>query len=185
MALPWPYLLADGSNLEQSVEITWTKADTDDKPAAEGLPLVVLPDLALVLDAADAQDSAAVIAALDGIGPQRLLCHIDATLGPVGPQCAAFAALQAALPEPIYDLELICRFDGQSPQDELADHAKAMLAAGFAPASVMICPAVDRQSTPPGSDWPACPPLDLIHRAAAMAFPDLTRGGGMVSFSPS
>lgn len=184
LALPWPYLLADGSRLEQSVEITWAKAETEDSAAVDDLPPAVLPDLALVLDAADAQDRAAVIAALDGIGPQRLLCHIDATLGPVGPQCAAFAALQAALPAPIYDLELICRFDGQSPQDALADHAKAMRAAGFAPASVMICPGVDRQSTPPGSPWPECPPLEQIHRAAATAFPDLTRGGGMVSFFP-
>lgn len=184
LALPWPYVLADGTAIDQTVQITWAPAPTADALAAERLPAAVLPDLALVLDAADAQDRAGVIAALDGIGPQRLLCHVDATRGPVGPQFAAFAALQAALPAPLYDLELICAFQAADPAPELADHAAALRAAGFAPASVMVCPAVDRQSTPPGSDWPACPPLDQIHRAAAAAFPDLPRGGGMASFFP-
>lgn len=184
LALPWPYVLGDGEVLEQAVQISWQQAPTETLDASATLPTVVLPDLALVLDATDARDPAAVIAALQGINPQRLLCHVDATLGDTPAQFAAFAALQAALLGPAYDLELICRFDDASPDAELADHASVMRAAGFAPASVMVCPSVDRQSTPPGSDWPACPALPDIHRAAALAFPNLPRGGGMASFFP-
>ena len=57
-----------------------------------------------------------------------------------------------------------------------------MDAAGFKPESVMLCPAVDRISTPPGSDWPKCPPLEEIHSASANTFGDLIRGGGMATF---
>ena len=54
--------------------------------------------------------------------------------------------------------------------------------AGLRLASVAVCPAVDRKSTPPGSAWPACPPLDEIYAAARAAFPGLPLGGGMFSY---
>ena len=56
-----------------------------------------------------------------------------------------------------------------------------MRRAGFAPDSVMVCPSVDRQSTPPGSDWPDCPPLEAVHAAARRAFAAPAMGGGMAS----
>jgi hypothetical protein len=34
-------------------------------------------------------------------------------------------------------------------------------------------------STPPGSSWPPCPPLDAVYRAARTAFPGVRLGGGM------
>ncbi|TIO00653.1 MAG: hypothetical protein E5X93_32115, partial [Mesorhizobium sp.] len=43
-------------------------------------------------------------------------------------------------------------------------------------------PSVDRQSTPPGSVWPACPPLENVYAAARRAFPGIRLGGGMFSF---
>jgi hypothetical protein len=41
---------------------------------------------------------------------------------------------------------------------------------------------VDRQSTPPGSAWPACPPLERVYAAARAAFPGLRLGGGSFSY---
>lgn len=46
----------------------------------------------------------------------------------------------------------------------------------------MISPSVDRQSTPPGSKWPDCPPLDEVYAAAHAAFPGIRIGGGMLSY---
>ncbi len=45
-------------------------------------------------------------------------------------------------------------------------------------------PSVDRQSTPPGSQWPACPPLEEVYAAARSAFPGVRHGGGMLSYLP-
>ncbi|TDH34882.1 hypothetical protein E2A64_14190 [Pseudohoeflea suaedae] len=186
LALPWPYEIADGETLSQSVEITWEADATAAAPAiSKGLKAARFPETALLLTPEDALRLAANREDFDIVSPQRLLCHVDASIAAAGPQIAAFAALQAVLPQPAYDLELICRFDGdRRPAEELAAHAAAMAESGFAPASVFVCPSVDRQSTPPGSEWPPCPPLDEIHAAAAEAFPDVARGGGMASFFP-
>lgn len=186
LALPWPYCIADGSVIRQAVEIRWEAA----APAAPVAPLrcvapdAVFPETALLLDAAEAArpDAPALIRQ---IGPQRLLCHLDAAAGDGLTELRAFADLQARLPECTFDLELIarCRPDGDLTA-EFTGHAADLARAGFHPASVMVCPAVDRQSTPPGSDWPACPPLEAIHRAARAAFAGIALGGGMASFFP-
>ena len=54
----------------------------------------------------------------------------------------------------------------------------------FCPDSILVCPSVDRQSTPPGSVWPECPPLEEIYRTASEVFSNSYLGGGMVSFFP-
>jgi hypothetical protein len=57
-----------------------------------------------------------------------------------------------------------------------------MRSAGFSPGAIFISPAVDRQSTPPGSQWPECPPLEDVYAAARAAFPGMRLGGGMLSY---
>lgn len=182
LALPWPYVIADGEVLEQSVEITWEGCKTRPIASRPAPKDARFPEMALVLDAVDATRMSDNPGDLDLVRPQRILCHVDAESGPVSPQVEAFAKAQAARPDVAYDLELICRFDGaQTPEAELQAHADAVATSGFAPASVLVVPSVDRQSTPPGSEWPECPPLAEVHAAAARAFPGLVRGGGMAS----
>ncbi|SEC65430.1 hypothetical protein [Rhodobacter sp. 24-YEA-8] len=184
LALPWPYQLTGADTLRQSVTLSWSGAGIAAKAAPVAIPAgTVFPDLALVVTPDEARNpEAAQMLAL--VAPQRILAHVDATrTEPVSSQLAAFAALQVAYPAGIYDLELICRFRGD-PVPELTSHARDLGASGLAVASVFVCPSVDRQSTPPGSAWPDCPPLDQIHAAAARAFPGIKRGGGMASFFP-
>lgn len=196
LALPWPYRIADGVALKQAVELTWTAAKLrpSASPTAHSKPRAkarleqpkitgVFPEMALVLTPQDARRLAASPSDIMVVNPQRLLCHLDATLGETQAQFASFAAAQAACPDHAYDLELICRCPCD-PAEELQSLAVEMRDSGFVPASILICPSVDRQSTPPGSDWPACPPLEQVHAAAAQAFPQVRRGGGMVSFFP-
>ncbi|WP_374302926.1 hypothetical protein [Paracoccus sp. (in: a-proteobacteria)] len=187
LALPWPYAIADGEELRQAVRISWT-------PALTGKPVPLIraevsdahfPETALVLTAADARRAGANPDDLRLIGAQRVLCHLDIAAGHGLAELQAFAALQAALPRLAYDLELIAACPPDSDLDaEFAGHAADLAASGLRPASIMTCPAVDRQSTPPGSDWPPCPPLDQVHGAARRAFPGVTLGGGMASFFP-
>ena len=46
-------------------------------------------------------------------------------------------------------------------------------------------PVVDRQSTPPGSAWPDCPPLEEVYAAARRAFPEIRSVAGCSAISPS
>lgn len=187
LALPWPYTIRDGQALRQTVRVTWTPAPAAAPvpPIRAQLPGAAFPETALALTAADARRAAANPDDLRRTGAQRVLCHLDIAAGHGLAELQAFAVLQAAVPGLAYDLELIaaCPPDGDLDA-EFTGHAADLAALGLRPASVMICPAVDRQSTPPGSDWPPCPPLEAIHAAARRAFPGVVLGGGMASFFP-
>lgn len=187
LSQPWPYLLEDGGRFDQSVTVTWRH-----HPAARRVPsprpLVKhprFPQTAILLTGAQARRACADPTPLRVVAPQRLLCHLDASAGPIDADLQAFAALQVICPGPAFDLELICACPpGVDPQVEMMAHADALAASGLRAASVMVTPAVDRYSVPPGSDWPACPPLAQIYNAARRAFPDCPLGGGVASFFP-
>lgn len=186
LALPWPYQIADGTTQRQTVRLRWHPAQQARiiAPLRPRWTAPHFPATALVLTGAEAASPGAA-ALLRQIAPQRLLCHFDATADHGPAELAAFAGLQAALPETAFDLELIALCPpGGDLAAEFAGHARAVAAAGLHPASIMVCPAVDRQSTPPGSDWPPCPPLTAIHAAARTAFAGQVIGGGMASFFP-
>lgn len=186
LALPWPYVLAEGSRLEQSVSIRWQHRPAvaaQPSPAAS-VDKARFPQTALLMTAPEAARAAANPDPLQTIGPQRLLCHLDAA-GDIQADLAAFAALQARVPEVAFDVELIAACPPDvDPALEFMAHAEAMRASGLQAASVMITPAVDRRSTPPGSDWPPCPPLADILSAARRAFPEMPLGGGVAAFFP-
>lgn len=187
LALPWPYAIRDGEELRQAVRITWTLASATEPvaPIRAQVSGAAFPETALVLTPADARRATANPDDLRQIGGQRVLCHLDIAAGHGLAELQAFAALQAVLPDLAYDLELIAACPPDSDLDaEFAGYAADLAASGLRVASIMICPSVDRQSTPPGSDWPPCPPLEAIHAAARKAFPGITLGGGMASFFP-
>lgn len=187
LALPWPYVITDGTVMRQAVRLRWRPSEA--RPVVPTIRAEVtaprFPQTALVLTAAEAAQAGETPDLLRSIAPQRLLCHFDAAAGHGAAELAAFAALQKTRPDIAFDLELIARCppDGDL-EAEFARYAAALVTAGLAPATIMTCPSVDRQSTPPGSEWPACPPLAEIHAAARRAFPGIALGGGMASFFP-
>ena len=185
LALPWPYILCQSQPLVQSVSIDWSKTGKGQPKANStsvlGRPL--FPETAILLNPKDCIRLIKHPEDIRQVSPQRLLCNLDATTGAIVENFEAYAKLQAAMPNFLYDLELVCGFEN-TPALELFQLRVEMDAVGFRPDSVMLCPAVDRISTPPGSDWPKCPPLEEIHSASANAFGDLVRGGGMVTFFP-
>jgi hypothetical protein len=185
LALPWPYTLSRSQPLTQSVSISWNRTNKRQPKNSDPCVLdeALFPETAILLTPKDAVRLIKHPADIRQVSPQRLLCNVDTTTGAITENFEAYAKLQAVMPHFVYDLELICGFE-DPPELELVQVRAAMDAAGFKPESVMLCPAVDRISTPPGSDWPKCPPLEEIHCASANTFVDLIRGGGMVTFFP-
>jgi hypothetical protein len=194
--LPWPYLLDGGKTNTQSIELS---IEGSTARSAEGLPprkgkaedtaIHVIPEIGsghvfpktgLVITPEEAHQPLACLDVLRKVTPQVLLCHYDRTVGHVGQDLSSFAALQKQF-DAQYELEYVVVCDGNLDQefrvlkDDLAH-------AGFKPDSLLVCPSVDRQSTPPGSGWPDCPPLADIYHAARKAFPDISLGGGMFSY---
>jgi hypothetical protein len=185
LALPWPFTLPSGVSIEQSVTLSCrplpTSADVATPPdqAAQAAG-ARCPEIGLVVRPGEVAEAIRLGDRLAEVGPQRILCAYDPTAGDNADAFSAFAALQSAYPA-AYDLE--CVVVGTGDLDaELSAVAAAVRGSGLELASVAVCPAVDRQSTPPGSAWPACPPLEAIYAAARRAFPDTVLGGGMFSF---
>jgi hypothetical protein len=70
----------------------------------------------------------------------------------------------------------------ESVHDELAGIAEMASSAGLRLTGILVSPAVDRQSTLPGSTWPPCPPLSEVYEATRKAFPGVAVGGGTLSY---
>lgn len=187
LALPWPYVLPAGQGIEQAVALSFSgtaegRGETALTVDVGDLSLKKLPELSLVLTAAEARQALGEPGPLQDVAPNRIWAHLDpgAAEGPVEEDLAAFAALQAAMGL-VIDLEYAARCDGDLDA-EFGGLAEKVQSAGLSLASILVCPSVDRQSTPPGSAWPACPPLKDVHAAVARAFPRIERGGGMMSY---
>ncbi|MES2433519.1 MAG: hypothetical protein V4586_06800 [Pseudomonadota bacterium] len=181
LARPWPYQIADGAGFDQAVRLSWQGTEGGETTLPRTTANGIFPQTALVITAEEARRAVERPGDLAMIKPQRLLCHFDATRHGLA-ELQAFSVLQASY-EAMYDLELIARCDADL-DTEFSAHAKDLTASGLQVASILICPSVDRQSTPPGSDWPPCPPLAEVYLAARKAFPGISLGGGMVSFFP-
>lgn len=191
--LPWPYELVAGETNRQSVSMHIALAPGKGVAATpstvgraapttlrRGEASVPFPPIAVVIAPEEVATAIAELDALQDLAPQGVLCHHDPTAGHGAEALAAFARLQHHF-SARYSLE--CVIEGtDAPTAELHRTASMVAAAGLNLADIAVCPSVDRQSTPPGSTWPECPPLADIYRAARAAFPDLPLGGGMFSY---
>ena len=136
--------------------------------------LLVMPDtLQQTLDGASA---------VKEIGPGFLLCHLDPSAGHGEAELTGYAQLRKNPSNCPILLEYVALagtdLDGQFRALGQAQIERSALRL----AGLTVCPLVDRQSTPPGSRWPECPPLSALYDAAHENFAGLAIGGGMVSY---
>ncbi|MBY3136801.1 MULTISPECIES: D-apionate lactonase [Rhizobium] len=191
LALPWPYQMPADQPVRQktSLVIKDTSGSTRHSPAAAsggaiklelGARTGTMPNIGVIITPEEADASLSAKSLLSEIAPQELLFHFDPGAGHGVDALAQFAVLAAAhRGRSTLEIALPCK---SSPSSEAAEIARQMQLAEFRPDAIMISPSVDRQSTPPGSKWPECPPLDEVYTAARAAFPGIRIGGGMLSY---
>jgi hypothetical protein len=193
LALPWPYVIAPGETVEQRV----TLAVTDRRsPRDRALQATIAGPAAVRLTSGHVttpgpaigaivtpEEAAAAEAALGcdlDPGVQALVLHYDPRAGHGRDALAALARVAARhTGETTLEIALPCDRD---VAEELSEIAAALASADLSPQTIVVSPAIDRQSTPPGSAWPACPPLEELYAAARSAFPGKALGGGMLSY---
>ncbi|MDH6267476.1 hypothetical protein M2360_002873 [Rhizobium sp. SG_E_25_P2] len=188
LALPWPYRLESGARHSQSVELILS-ADAaapalarSDAPIALALSpkAVRLPEIGVGLRPDCAEAEARHLPLLEQIGARHLIAHFDpiAGHGLDALKHYAYVARQTGL-----KLTLECAVACKRPlDDEMAELAALIAKANLPIDTLFVSPSVDRQSTPPGSAWPNCPPLEDLYQAARKAFPGVRLGGGMLSY---
>jgi D-apionolactonase len=194
LELPWPYVIEAGTQSEQSVRLTVVAAKdgvrVDATPPVttfqEGIELAVaegseiMPTVGIAVAPEEVDTTLAHLDLLAELAPQQLSLHVDPLAGHGVRELTAFARLQrmsgiSAVLE--YALPGV-----DSPAQELALIAAQVREAELRLAGIVVSPSVHRQSNPPGSVSPFCPPLDEVYRAARLAFPQQRLGGGMLSY---
>ena len=118
---------------------------------------------------------------LQRLQPQLLLFHFDPTAGHGREHLAGFREIAQIAEGSQCALELVVPAQ-RNVKDELREIAAMASEAKLKLSAVLVSPAVDRQSTLPGSPWPPCPPLAEIYQAAREAFPGVAIGGGMLTY---
>lgn len=190
LALPWPYQIAADASFRQRVvlNIDDTSHSAANPSANDTAPITlslatkstIMPAIGLMITPEEASATLAALDKLAEVAPQELLFHFDPNAGHGAGALKAFAAIaDRHTGKSTLEIALPSR---QTPLAEVKQIAAWMHAAGFDPDAIVISPSVDRQSTPPGSEWPKCPPLEDVYSAACAAFPGMRLGGGMLSY---
>ncbi|MER8828949.1 hypothetical protein NKH73_21665 [Mesorhizobium sp. M0938] len=188
LALPWPYVLPAGETVRQKISLRMTGGDKVPAVATAAEPVRVelgeagslLPDIGVIIYPDEVDATLANLSTMSALGPQQLMFHYDPTRGHGLDALQSYARLAAAYPAKT-TLECVVSCVGDLDA-ELSGVAGMVRQAGLKLSAIAVSPSVDRQSTPPGSAWPECPPLEDVYSAARRAFPDLRLGGGMFSY---
>jgi D-apionolactonase len=188
LALPWPYVIAKGETIDQTVTLKVSGTVSEIKAVESRLVLTVgeqttgraMPPLGLGLDPKEMDATEQALGALRYVAPGHLVCYYDPRLGHREADLKRMAAIGKALEAELW-LEFVIPSVDHFEQD-LQELGRAVTRLGNPFAAVMVSPASDLKCTLPGSPWPPCPPLDGCYRAARAAFPEVRIGGGMFSF---
>lgn len=191
LTLPWPYQIAAGEPVRQRIVLTvgdMRRSPASSRSPQDSAPITlspvarsgIMPAIGLIITPEEAGATLTARDKLAEIAPQELLFHFDPNAGHGADAFKSFAAIaELHAGKSTLEIALPCL---QTPLAEARQIAAWMQAAGFDPDAIVISPSVDRQSTPPGSEWPECPPLEEVYAAAHAAFPGMRLGGGMLSY---
>ena len=186
LALPWPYTLASGATLDQSVTLT-VSGEPPRRAAGETAVRVALgaeqgatPDLGLGLDPDDAAAALANAERLSAVGVAHVICHHDPRRGHGRETLARAVEVARALGATPWLEAVVASVDGF--EAEIAALGQTVAALGSPFPVVLVSPASDLKCTLPGSPWPPCPPAVELYRATRRAFPGASLGGGMFSY---
>ena len=188
LALPWPYKVEKGKAFSQRIAVK-IAAQTGAAPAVSAKDTVTLritptkltlPEIGVGLRPECLAQERANVDALRTVGAKHLIAHFDpvADHGLAALQGYAEIAQKSGLKVTL-ELAVPCR---RPLGEEFSEFAGLVKQAGLMLDTLFVSPSVDRQSTPPGSKWPECPPLADIYAAAPTAFPGVRLGGGMMSY---
>ncbi len=189
MSEPYPYVLKAGQPVTQTVTLTFSgtlpaPSLRRTQPPAEieiGRDLDLrMPAIGLRAPLQWLAQARQAVEPLRAMAPQLVNGRIDPRAGHGVAEIAALGSLADAVGAGL-TLEFVvpCRTD---PSVELAAFASNLKDSGVRPESVLVAAAEDRIRQEPGAPPPPLALLAEIHRAARLALPDVTIGGGTFGF---
>lgn len=188
LALPWPYLVPKNVPFRQeiSVDIRSEEGAAHAAGASDAISLRLaptgtrLPEIGVGLRPECLAGELAALDLLRTVGARHLIAYFDPGAGHGIAALEGYAEIAARSGLRVtLELAVPCR---RPLDEEMAGFAALVGKSGLTLDTLFVCPSVDRQSTPPGSAWPDCPPLADVYAAARKAFPGIRLGGGMMSY---
>ncbi|MDP9138125.1 MAG: hypothetical protein M3N38_08095 [Pseudomonadota bacterium] len=189
LALPWPYIVAKGTRIEQKVSLSFAPsiAGLQPVPDSSDIQLVIgdrtgghMPAIGVAVAPEELDASLAAAAVARDLAVQSMALRIASDHPDLPGVLRKGAQLARALDVGTV-LEIVVA--GRAPPAiELDLVAVAAAAAGFEPSAVVVSPEIDLHSYSPSVDRPGSAPLHEIYLAAGSAFPGLPIGGGMYSY---
>lgn len=188
LALPWPYILPKGERFRQCVSVG-IEAEEGAAAAPDGAQAVTLrltptevrfPEIGVGLRPECLGEERATLSVLKTIGARHLIAHFDPGAGHGVEALKGYAEIaERSGLKVTLEFAVPCK---RPLGEEMTEIAAFVRQAGLSLDTLFVCPSVDRQSTPPGSQWPDCPPLPDVYAAVRKAFPGIRLGGGMMSY---
>ena len=189
LAKPWPYTLAAGEVLQQSVSLSFS--GTLPKPVRSGrrsstqikvgdVTEQLMPPVGLGVPAEEIEHALSQIDLLKSLAPKFLVCFFDPRQKHGVVELTKYRILSEKIRADVV-LEIVV----QSLTDvagELAHVAHYVGLAGLKLVAVAVCPVGHLKSVLPGGSYPPAPDLGELYHAARAAFPGIKLGGGMFSF---
>ena len=188
LSRPWPYTLAKGQSVKQSVRlvVSGTLPPAVGRAATRPVGIDIgnvsgtFPDMGLGVSADEAAHALDRIDLINRLNSKFLVCQVDLRRDGGHEEISAYRRLAEATGAEIV-LEIIT--EGKpDPLGELKPLAKAVNAASLKPTAVTVFPSQDMKSVLPGSKWPAMPTFEETYAAARSAFPGVRLGGGMATY---
>lgn len=186
---PWPYTIAKGETIRQSVSLTFDgtlpAAADPAPPAPVRIDIAADPDgtaprIGIGVPAQYAEASLDALDYLERVAPDVLISEYAPCLGDRAAVLTHHRALAAALgAETVLHAVLANEADAETEARAIAADAAA---AGFKPDAVVLTPRPHLMSLYPGFPRPPMPSFKELAAAARAAFPGATVGGGMHSF---
>lgn len=187
LALPWPYLVPANQPFSQRISVAIQAEEGASTAAADEVISIALtpiplrfPALGIGLRPECFAEELAALDLLGMIGARHLIAHFDPGAGHGAETLKGYAEIAARSGLKVtLELAVPCL---RPLDEEMAEFAALIGNWKLTLDTLFVCPSVDRQSTPPGSAWPDCPPLEEVYAAAHSAFPGIRLGGGMMSY---
>lgn len=187
LTLPYPYTIAKGEEVRQSVTLTFT-GKLPKAPAAAPGPVTVklgeasgkMPAVGVSVLPEDAKAAIRVAPLVKAAGVQHINCRIDLRARNWAKPLADYATLAKETGAEVV-LEIIIP-GVDKPAKEITEAGKAVRAAKLKPSAVFVAPAAELKSYPPGTPFPeSIPAPEAVAAAARKTFPKARIGGGMLS----
>jgi D-apionolactonase len=186
LALPWPYVLDQGTKILQSVTLTLTGEPLSLRGSVSAIHVDIgeikgnIPGLGLGFDPAELKATHAAMTELGQIRPTHFICHHDPRQGHNNQTLRESVKIAQALGAKPW-LEAVV-LEVEHYEQEIKALAAMVQDLGSPFDTIMLSPAPDLKCTLPGSVWPPAPPAEAVFRLARRLFPHAKLAGGMFSF---